>query len=58
MSKRDEFVTIIRTLKAASPTITDKQRIGLLQQAIQNYGLSAQEAAEILKILIWLSEKR
>ena len=51
MSKRDEFVTIIRTLSAASPTITDKQRIGLLQQATQNYGLSAQEAAEILKNL-------
>ncbi len=49
MSKRDEFVTIIRTLKAASPTITGKQHIGLLQQACQNYGLSAQEAAEILK---------
>ncbi|MCG9134431.1 formylglycine-generating enzyme family protein [Candidatus Poribacteria bacterium] len=49
MSKRDEFVTIIRTLRAASPTITDKQRIGLLQQASQNYGLSAQDAAEILK---------
>ena len=49
MSKRDEFVTIIRTLRAASPTITGKQHIGLLQQASQNYGLSAQEAAEILK---------
>ncbi|MYA70972.1 formylglycine-generating enzyme family protein [Candidatus Poribacteria bacterium] len=51
MSKRDEFITVIRTLKAASPTITDKQRIGLLQQATQNYGLSAQEATEILKDL-------
>ena len=51
MSKRDEFMTIIRTLRAASPTITDKQRIGLLQQATQNYGLSAEEAAEILKDL-------
>lgn len=51
MSKRDEFITIIRTLRAASPTITDKQRIGLLQQATQNYGLSAQEATEILKDL-------
>ncbi len=51
MSKRDEFITIIRTLRAASPTITNKQRIGLLQQAAQNYGLSTEEASEILKDL-------
>ena len=51
MSKRDEFITIIRTLRAASPTITNKQRIGLLQQATQNYGLSTEEASEILKDL-------
>ncbi len=51
MSKRDEFITVIRTLRAASPTITDRQRIGLLQQAVQNYGLSAEDASEILKDL-------
>ena len=49
MSKRDEFVTVIRTLRAAAPTITDRQRIGLLQQAVQNYGLSAEDASKILK---------
>ncbi len=49
VSKRDEFITVIRTLRAASPTITDRQRIGLLQQAVQNYGLSTEEASEILK---------
>lgn len=49
MSKRDEFITVIRTLRAASPTITDRQRIGLLQQAVQNYGLAAEDASEILK---------
>ena len=51
MSKRDEYVTVIRTLRAASPTITDRQRIGLLQQAVQNYGLSAEDASGILKDL-------
>ena len=49
MSKRDEFTTIISTLRAASPAITDKQRIGLLRQAVQNYELSVEEATEILK---------
>ena len=49
MSKRDEFITVIRTLKAASPTITDKQHIGLLRQAVQQYGLSLENAKQILK---------
>ena len=51
MSKRDEFITLIRTLRAASPTITNKQRIGLLRQAVQNYGLSTEEASEVLNAL-------
>ena len=49
MSKRDEFITVIRTLRAASPTITDEQRIGLLRQASQQYDLTVDEATEILK---------
>ena len=49
MSKRDEFITVIRTLRAASPTITDKQHIGLLRQASQQYNLTVDEATEILK---------
>ena len=48
MSKRDEFVTVVNTLKAASPTITAQQRIGLLQQAVHQYGLPIDEASKIL----------
>lgn len=48
MSKHDEFMAAINTLKAASPTITAEQRIGLLRQAVQEQGLSVDEASEIL----------
>ena len=48
MSKHDEFMAAIHTLKAASPTITAEQRIGLLRQAVQEQGLSIDEASEIL----------
>ena len=49
MSKRDEFIAIVNTFKAASPAITDEQRKGLLRQARQQYGLSFEEARQILK---------
>ena len=49
MSKRDEFITVIQTLRAVLSTITDEQRIGLLRQATQQYGLSLEEADQILK---------
>ncbi len=49
MSKHEDFIEVINTLKALSPTITDAQRIGLLQQAVQEHGLSVEEADEILK---------
>ena len=49
MSKRDEFIAIVNTFKAASPAITDEQRKGLLRQAKQQYGLSFEEARHILK---------
>ncbi len=48
MSKREEFITVINTLKTLSQTITDEQRKGLLQQAVQGHGLSVDEASEIL----------
>lgn len=51
MSRRDEFITVINTFKTVSPTITDEQRIGLLRQAVQNYGLSTEEASEVLSAL-------
>ena len=49
MSKREEFITVINTLKALSSTITSEQRNSLLQQAGQQYDLSADDANEILK---------
>ena len=49
MSKRDEFITVIRALGAASPTITDNQHLGFLRQAVQQYGLSLEDAKQILK---------
>ena len=49
MTKRKEFISVINTLKALSSTITDEQRIALLQQAVQQHGLSFEEANEILK---------
>lgn len=48
MSKRNEFITFLNTLKAVSPTITDEQRVGLLRQAVKQYGLSLEDAKQIL----------
>ena len=48
MAKRDEFIAVVNTLKSASPTISAEQRIGLLRQAVQQHGLSVDEASEIL----------
>lgn len=49
MADREEFISVINTLKATFPTITTHQRVLLLQQAVQQYGLSADEAGEILQ---------
>ena len=48
MSKHDEFVAVVNTLKAASPTITAEQHRGMLRQAVQQYALSVDEASKIL----------
>lgn len=48
MSKREEFLTVINTLRTLSSTITDEQRKGLLQQAVQQHGFSIDEAKDIL----------
>ena len=48
MANRDDFITIIRALRDASPTISNEQRKGLIRQAVQNHGLSVDEATEIL----------
>ncbi len=49
MSKREEFITVVNTLKALSSTITSEQRKALLQQAVQQYDLSVDDASEMLK---------
>ncbi len=48
-ARRDEFITFVNTLKAASPTITDEQRKGSLRVAVQQYGLTVDEASEIFE---------
>ena len=49
MANRDAFIIVVNTLKALSQTITDEQRKALLQQAVQQHGLSIDEADQILK---------
>ncbi|MCG9126515.1 hypothetical protein JT359_02835 [Candidatus Poribacteria bacterium] len=51
MARREEFIQIINTFKTVSAIITDNQRRGLLQQAVQTYNLSIQEGIEILDSL-------
>lgn len=51
MAKREEFIQVINTFKTVSATITDTQRRGLLQQAVQIYDLSIEEGIEILNSL-------
>ncbi len=48
MAKREEFIAAINVLRAASQSITLEQRKGLLQQAVQEYGLTVDEVTEIL----------
>lgn len=47
MSKREEFRTFISTLKSASPTITNDQRKSILRLAVQEHGLTVNEAIDI-----------
>ena len=47
MANRDDFITIIRALRDASLTISNDQRKGLIRQAVQNHGISVEEATEI-----------
>lgn len=48
MAKRDEFIDAINLFRSAAKTISVEQRIGLIQQAEQEYGLSFKEAEEII----------
>lgn len=48
MSKRDDYIAFINVFKTISPTITDEQRKGLLRRAVQQHGISVDDANEIL----------
>ena len=48
MSKRDEYIAFINEFKRVSPTITEEQRKGLLRRAMQEHGISIDEAVEII----------
>lgn len=48
MLKRDEYITFINEFKTVSPTITDEQRKGLLRRAVQQHGISIDDAENIL----------
>lgn len=48
MSNRNEFISLINEFKTVSPTISYEQRKGLLRRGIKQYGLSADEATEII----------
>ena len=47
MSKREEFIAFLKTLKTASPTITAEQRKGFLRLGVQQHGLTVEEATDI-----------
>ncbi len=49
MSKREEFITFINELKMVSSTISDEQRKGLLRRAVQQHGISVDDAVKILQ---------
>ncbi len=57
MANRDDFITIIRAFRDASPTISNQQRKGLIRQAVQNYGLTVDEAAEIISLNLVVGEE-
>lgn len=58
MSKRGEFITFVSTLRTTSQFIIDKQRIGILKQAVQKYGLITEDAEGILKTLGFVTDER
>lgn len=50
MSDRDGFMKFTQAFREVSPTITKEQRIGLLRRAVEQYGLTPNEADNILKL--------
>ena len=50
MSKREEYIVFVSALRTASPTITDEQRKGFVRLGVQEYGLTVDEAVDILNL--------
>ncbi len=50
MSKRDDYITFINEFKTVSPTISEQQRKALLRRAVQQYGITVDDAVEIFNI--------
>ena len=48
MSKREEFIAIINAISTASTSITEEQRKGFLRLAVQQHGLTVDEATDVL----------
>lgn len=49
MSKKNDFITVVKRVKSVLSTITDQQRITLLGQGVRDYGLKRNDAEKILK---------
>ena len=49
MSKRGEFVASISKFRAISKRISEEQRLGILKQGVQKYGLTTDESEGILE---------
>ena len=58
MSKRGEFIAFISKIRATSQFITKQQRIGMLGQGVQKYGLNTNESEGILKNFGFLLDER
>ena len=49
MSKRDDFIAVVKRVKSALSNITDDQQKKLLGQGVQTYGVKQQDAENILR---------
>ncbi|MCG9126512.1 hypothetical protein JT359_02820 [Candidatus Poribacteria bacterium] len=49
MTENKEFIEFVNRLKTLSPIITEEQRIGLIRQGVHEYGLTTDDAENILK---------
>ncbi|MCG9126519.1 formylglycine-generating enzyme family protein [Candidatus Poribacteria bacterium] len=51
MSNREEFIAVVNTLKSLSNSISDEQNRSLLHQAVNDHGISIEDAIEIINSL-------